>query len=77
VVEHIPEPSQQTTLYWGFYANAARGKRHKAGEQEAAARPALAGEDAADTFTRQARLSRAMPEAAGPRARASCPRTTA
>jgi hypothetical protein len=25
VVEHIPEPSQQMTRYWGFYANAARG----------------------------------------------------
>ena len=57
VVDHIPEPSQQTTRYWGFYANAARGKRRKAGEQEAAARPALAGEDAVETFTRQARLS--------------------
>ena len=57
VVDHIPEPSQQTTRYWGFYANAARGKRRKAGEQEAAARPTLAGDDAVDTFTRQARLS--------------------
>ncbi|MHC5016934.1 MAG: transposase [Planctomycetota bacterium] len=57
VVDHLPEPSQQMTRYWGFYANAARGKRRKAGEQEAAARPALAGEDAVDTFTRQARLS--------------------
>ncbi len=27
VVDHIPEPSQQTVRYWGFYANAARGKR--------------------------------------------------
>ena len=22
VVDHIPEPSQQTVRYWGFYANA-------------------------------------------------------
>jgi hypothetical protein len=57
VVFTIPKPSQQMTRYWGFYANAARGKRRKAGEQEAGARPALAGEDAVDTFTRQARLS--------------------
>ncbi len=32
VVDHIPEPSQQTVRYWGYYANAARGKRRKAGE---------------------------------------------
>ena len=57
VVDHIPEPSQQMIRYWGFYSNAARGKRRKAGEQEAAARPALAGENAVETFTRQARLS--------------------
>ena len=56
VVDHIPEPSQQMTRYWGFYANAARGKRHKA-HKEAGARPAPAGDDAVDTFTRQARLS--------------------
>jgi len=30
VVDHIPEPSQQTVRYWGYYANAARGKRRKA-----------------------------------------------
>ena len=29
VVDPIPEPSQQTVRYWGFYANAARGKRRK------------------------------------------------
>ncbi len=29
VVDHIPQPSQQTIRYWGFYANAARGKRRK------------------------------------------------
>jgi hypothetical protein len=56
VVDHIPEPSQQTIRYWGWYANAARGKRRKAGE-EVEARPALAGDDAVDTFTRQARLT--------------------
>ena len=27
VVDHIPEPSQQTVRCWGFYANAARDKR--------------------------------------------------
>jgi len=30
VVDPIPKPSQQTVRYWGFYANTARGKRHKA-----------------------------------------------
>jgi len=30
VIDHIPEPSQQTVRYWGYYANAARGKRRKA-----------------------------------------------
>ncbi len=32
VIDHIPEPSQQTVRYWGYYANAARGKRRKAAE---------------------------------------------
>ncbi len=55
VVDHIPELSQQTVRYWGFYANAARGKRRKA---------ALAGDTTAtsgrkddDEFTRRARLT--------------------
>jgi hypothetical protein len=29
VVDHISEPFQQMVRYWGFYANAARGKRRK------------------------------------------------
>jgi hypothetical protein len=56
VVDHIPEPSQQMTRYWGFYANAARGKRHKA-QEEAGASPKRAREDPVEAFTRQARLS--------------------
>jgi hypothetical protein len=56
VVDHIPEPSQQMTRYWGWYANAARGKRCKADEQ-AGAGPKQAGEHSADAFTPQARLS--------------------
>ena len=55
VVDHIPEPSQQTVRYWGYYANAARGKRSKA---------ALAGDTTEtsgrqddDEFTRRARLT--------------------
>jgi hypothetical protein len=34
VVDHVPDPYQQTTRYWGFYANAARGKRRKVEEEE-------------------------------------------
>ena len=55
VIDHIPEPSQQTVRYWGYYANAARGKRRKA---------ALAGDTTPtsgrqddDEFTRRSRLS--------------------
>ena len=56
VVDHIPEPSQQMTRYWGFYANAARGKRRKVEEEEpTSTRPRP--EDTDDDFTRQARLS--------------------
>ena len=56
VVDHIPEPSQQMTRYWGWYANAARGKRRKVEEEEpTSTRPSP--EDPVDTFTRQARLS--------------------
>ena len=56
VVDHIPEPSQQMTRYWGWYANAARGKRHKAG-QEVGAIPRPGREVPVDAFTRLARLS--------------------
>ncbi len=41
IVDHKPEPSQQTVRYWGFYSNAARGKRRKAarvGDTTAASR---------------------------------------
>ena len=56
VVEHIPEPSQQMTRYWGFYANAARGKRRKVEEEEpTSTRPSP--QDTDDDCTRQARLS--------------------
>ncbi|MGB6850023.1 MAG: hypothetical protein WBG05_17640 [Thermoanaerobaculia bacterium] len=41
----------------GPWPKAARGKRRKAGEEEAGARPALAGDDPVDAFTRQIRLS--------------------
>ncbi len=27
VTQHIPDPGQQLQRYWGFYSNAARGKR--------------------------------------------------
>jgi hypothetical protein len=56
VVDHIPEPSQQMTRYWGWYANAARGKRRKTCEEEPTSsepRP----EDIGGAFTRGARLS--------------------
>jgi len=56
VVDHIPEPSQQMIRYWGFYANAARGKRRKVEEVEpTSTQPSP--EDTDDTFTRHARLS--------------------
>ncbi len=44
------------TRYWGWYANAARGKRHKAG-QEVGAIPRPGREVPVDAFTRLARLS--------------------
>ncbi|MGB6361685.1 MAG: transposase [Thermoanaerobaculia bacterium] len=56
VVEHIPEPSQQMTRYWGFYANAARGKRRKVEEEEPTSTRS-SPEDTDDDCTRQARLS--------------------
>jgi hypothetical protein len=55
VIDHIPEPSQQTVRYWGYYANAARGKRRKAAQTGGAAQVPLQQND--DEFTRRSRLS--------------------
>jgi hypothetical protein len=55
VVDHIPEPSQQTVRYWGIYANAARGKRRKAAEAGVRSQTSKRQDD--DEFTRSARLS--------------------
>jgi len=55
VVDHIPEPSQQTVRYWGFYANAARGKRRKAARVGDTTQALRSQDD--DEFTRRARLS--------------------
>jgi hypothetical protein len=54
VVDHIPEPSQQTVRYWGFYANAARGKRRKDTKSQVSRTPCRQDDD---EFTRRARLS--------------------
>jgi hypothetical protein len=75
VVEHLPEPSQQMTRYWGFYANAARGKRRKKADEGKQASPGPRPEEEED-FTRQARLSWAKPEAFSPGTRSSRPRAT-
>jgi hypothetical protein len=56
VVDHIPEPSQQMVRYWGFYANAARGKRRKAAQGDNAIEPPTCRDDD-DEFTRRARLT--------------------
>ena len=55
VVDHIPEPSQQTVRYWGFYANAARGKRRKAAQGGNAIQTPPSQDD--DEFSRRARLT--------------------
>jgi hypothetical protein len=55
VVDHIPEPSQQTVRYWGFYANAARGKRRKAKQAGETSQAPCRQDD--DEFTRRARLT--------------------
>jgi hypothetical protein len=36
VLDHLPAPNQQTTRYWGFYSNVARGKRRAAARRLAA-----------------------------------------
>ena len=56
MVDHIPEPSQQTVRYWGFYANAARGKRRKAAQGDNAIETPTCRDDD-DEFTRRARLT--------------------
>jgi hypothetical protein len=57
VVDHIPEPSQQMVRYWGFYANAARGKRRKAAADEDTPREPSRQDD---EITRRTRLSWAL-----------------
>jgi hypothetical protein len=54
VIDHIPEPSQQTVRYWAYYSNAARGKRRKAAQTGGAAQVPLQQND---EFTRRSRLS--------------------
>ena len=53
VIDHIPEPSQQTVRYWGYYSNAARGKRHKAAEAGVRSQTSRRQDD--DEFTRSSR----------------------
>ena len=55
VVDHIPEPSQQTVRYWGYYANAARGKRRKAALQGDITQTPDRPDN--DEFTRRVRLT--------------------
>jgi hypothetical protein len=53
VIDHIPEPSQQTVRYWGYYSNAARGKRRKAAEAGVRSQTSRRQDD--DEFTRSSR----------------------
>jgi len=55
VIDHIPEPSQQTVRYWAYYSNAARGKRCKAAEAGVRSQTSRRLDD--DEFTRSSRLS--------------------
>ena len=59
VIDHIPEPSQQTVRYWGYYANAARGKRRKAAEAGVTSQTSRRQDD--DEFTRSFRTRSLSP----------------
>ena len=52
----VPEPRQQQVRYWGWYSNAARGKRRKVSCGPRAAQDA-AGSSALDRAFRRRRLS--------------------
>lgn len=55
VLDHLPDPSQQLLRYWGWYSNAARGRRERhSGEASATPR---ASTDPADGESRQRRLT--------------------
>ena len=58
VLDHVPEPRQQQVRYWGWYSNAARGKRRKA-ELAAVASQGAASSPELDRSRRRRRLSRA------------------
>ncbi len=45
VLDHVPDPGQQLLRYWGWYSNAARGRRERV-EGRASAAPA--GDSATD-----------------------------
>ncbi len=55
VLDHLPDPGQQLLRYWGWYSNAARGRRERQ-QGEPSAKP-RASRDPADSEGRQRRLT--------------------
>jgi len=55
VLDHLPDPSQQLLRYWGWYSNAARGRRQRQ-QGESSAKP-RAVTDPHDAEARQLRLT--------------------
>jgi hypothetical protein len=61
VVDHIPGPSQQMVRYWGWYSNAARGKRRRAAGSQGVYGPADTAAESEDPFRQRARLTLLCP----------------
>ena len=59
VLDHVPDPGQQLLRYWGWYSNAARGRRlrQQQGEPSSAPRAVTDLQDPHDAEGRQRRLT--------------------
>ena len=55
MLDHLPKPGQQLLRYWGWYSNAARGRRQRQQGEASAAPRAVADPDHAEG--RQRRLT--------------------
>lgn len=57
VLDHVPEPGQQLLRYWGWYSNAARGRRERREGEESAVPAGDSSTDPDEVESRRRRLT--------------------